>query len=165
MFLWGASAVFQGVYALLQRLNIPLIVQPQLFGFLCLVSWGQCQYYGTGRSRWAATAITLSVIILFGLLELFLVIFLRPPHDRGERAATTTTKALGIVGSVLISVALFPQYWQIFKHKEVIGISLLFISIDMLGGIFNDLSLAFRAEFDVIAAVTYSLVVVSPCST
>ena len=40
-FLWGASAVFQGVYALLQRLNMPLIVQPHLFGFLCFVSWGQ----------------------------------------------------------------------------------------------------------------------------
>jgi hypothetical protein len=95
---------------------------------------------------------------------LILVIFLRAPHDRGEYAVTTATKALGIVGSVLISMALFPQYWQICKHKEVIGISLLFISIDMLGGVFNDLSLAFRAEFDAIAAVTYTLVVVSPCS-
>jgi hypothetical protein len=92
---------------------------------------------------------------------LILVLLLRAPHDRGEYAATTATKALGIVASVLISVALFPQYWQICKHKEVVGISVLFISVDMIGGVFNDLSLAFRAEFDVIAAVTYTLVVVS----
>jgi uncharacterized protein with PQ loop repeat len=86
---------------------------------------------------------------------------LRPPHDRGEHAATTATKALGLVGSVIISAALFPQYWEIYKHKEVIGISVLFMAIDMMGGIFNDLSLIFRAEFDRIAAVTYTLVAVS----
>ena len=103
----------------------------------------------------------MSVLVLFGLIEFILVILLRPLHDRGEHAATTATKALGIVVSALIPVALFPQYWQIYKHKEVIGISLVFIAVDMMGGIFNDLSLAFRAEFDVIAAVTYTLVVVS----
>ncbi|CCM02556.1 uncharacterized protein FIBRA_04659 [Fibroporia radiculosa] len=34
------------------------------------------------------------------------------------------------------------------------------MAIDMLGGIFSDLSLAFKSQFDVIAAVTYSVVVV-----
>ena len=53
-----------------------------------------------------------------------------------------------------------PQYYEIYKHKEVIGISLLFMTIDALGGVFNDLSLAFKGDFDVIAGVTYSLVVV-----
>lgn len=53
-----------------------------------------------------------------------------------------------------------PQYYEIYKYKEVIGISLLFMTIDALGGVFNDLSLAFKGDFDVIAGVTYSLVVV-----
>lgn len=35
-----------------------------------------------------------------------------------------------------------------------------FMTIDMLGGVFNDLSLAFKSDFNVIASVTYSLVVV-----
>lgn len=39
--LWGISAVFLGVYVVVQNLNIPLILQPQLFGTLCLISWGQ----------------------------------------------------------------------------------------------------------------------------
>ena len=34
------------------------------------------------------------------------------------------------------------------------------MSVDLLGGVFNDLSLAFKADFDVVAGVTYSLVVV-----
>ena len=34
--------------------------------------------------------------------------------------------------------------------------------IDMLGGVFSDLSLAFKEDFDVVAGVSYSLVVVRP---
>lgn len=39
--MWGMSGAIQGVYVILQRLNVPLMVQPQLFGFLSFVSWGQ----------------------------------------------------------------------------------------------------------------------------
>ena len=53
-----------------------------------------------------------------------------------------------------------PQYWEIYKFKEVIGISVLFMLVDMLGGVFSDLSLAFKDSFDVVAGVAYSLVVV-----
>ena len=34
------------------------------------------------------------------------------------------------------------------------------MSVDLLGGVFNDLSLAFKEDFDVVAGVTYTLVVV-----
>ena len=54
-----------------------------------------------------------------------------------------------------------PQYYEIYKHREVVGISITFMLIDLLGGVFSDLSLAFKAPFDVIAAITYSLVIVS----
>lgn len=33
--------------------------------------------------------------------------------------------------------------------------------IDLLGGVFNDLSLVFKKDFDVVAGVCYSVVVVS----
>ncbi|KAG6856252.1 hypothetical protein H0H87_006008 [Tephrocybe sp. NHM501043] len=45
-------------------------------------------------------------------------------------------------------------------HKEVVGISMLFITIDWLGGIFSIISLLFRPEFDVLAGVAYALVIV-----
>lgn len=54
-----------------------------------------------------------------------------------------------------------PQYYEIYKHKEVVGISIPFMAIDLLGGVFSDLSLVFKENFDVIAGVAYSLVVVS----
>uniref|UniRef100_A0A8H7XS35 PQ-loop-domain-containing protein n=1 Tax=Psilocybe cubensis TaxID=181762 RepID=A0A8H7XS35_PSICU len=157
MLLWGISAVFQGVYALLQKLNIPLEVQPQIFVFLSFLSWGQCQYYGSQRSLRASVILTTIIIIFFGILELTIVLVVRPSHNRGNHAAAD---AFGIFGSILVSLALFPQYWEIYKYKEVIGISMVFIWVDIMGGVFNLLSLAFKEKFDAIAAVTYSLVVV-----
>lgn len=45
MFLWSFSGVPFGVYAIVQKFNIPLQVQPQFFCLLCMVSWGQVQVY------------------------------------------------------------------------------------------------------------------------
>ena len=58
-----------------------------------------------------------------------------------------------------------PQYYEIWKRKEVVGISVPFMTIDMLGGVFNDLSLAFKENFIVLASITYTLVVVSARSS
>ncbi len=54
-----------------------------------------------------------------------------------------------------------PQYYEIYQRREVVGISILFMAIDMMGGLFSVLSLVFKQKFDVIAGVTYGLVVVS----
>lgn len=45
MFLWASCAVPMGAYLILQKVNIPLQIQPQIFGFFSLVSWGQVLYY------------------------------------------------------------------------------------------------------------------------
>lgn len=81
----------------------------------------------------------------------------QPVYERGNNAPVTV---LGIVASVMIGGGLLPQYYEIWKHKEVIGISIPFMLVDLLGGIFNDLSLVFKEEFDVLAGVCYSIVVV-----
>lgn len=41
------------------------------------------------------------------------------------------------------------------------GISITFMIVDLLGGVFSDLSLAFKEDFDIIASIAYTLVVVS----
>jgi PQ loop repeat len=53
-----------------------------------------------------------------------------------------------------------PQFYEIYKHGAVIGISLTFMAIDCLGGVFSILALLFKHRVDAIAAVAYSLVVV-----
>ena len=55
-----------------------------------------------------------------------------------------------------------PQFYEIYKHRAVIGISLTFMAVDCLGGVFSILSLIFKRHVDVIAAVAYALVVVRP---
>jgi len=55
-----------------------------------------------------------------------------------------------------------PQYYEIYKHRAVLGISLPFMFIDILGGVFSILSLVFKRHLDVLAALAYALVVVRP---
>jgi len=66
----------------------------------------------------------------------------------------------GIFSAVLISVGLIPQYVEIWKLGEVKGISMTFMAVDMLGGLFSLLSLAFRTHFDVTASASYIAVIV-----
>jgi len=47
-----------------------------------------------------------------------------------------------------------PQYWEIYRLGEVVGVSMLFMGIDIIGGIFSLLSLIFRPDFDVAAGVS-----------
>ncbi|KAI0358018.1 hypothetical protein OH77DRAFT_1449539 [Trametes cingulata] len=156
MLMWGIAGTFLGTYTVVQNLNIPLILQPQLFGVLCLVSWAQCQYYGRKRSKAAAVAMFLVAIAIFAGFEVGMIYAITPSYKAGNMAPV---QFFGIFSTILISAALLPQYYEIYKYKEVIGISLIFMSVDLLGGVFNDLSLAFKDKFDVVAGVTYSLVV------
>jgi hypothetical protein len=57
---------------------------------------------------------------------------------------------------------LSPQFVEIWRRREVVGISILFMLVDCLGGVFSMLSLVFKDKIDVIASVTYLAVVVSP---
>ncbi|KAI0075326.1 PQ-loop-domain-containing protein, partial [Panus rudis PR-1116 ss-1] len=156
VFMWAAAGPFLGVYSIVQNLNVPLIVQPQLFGVLCLISWVQCQYYGRKRSKTTSVVLFFVVLAIFGGFEAGMVFAIRPSYHAGNMRPT---QFFGIFSSIIVALALLPQYWEIYKHKEVIGISIWFMLIDLLGGVFNDLSLAFKSDFDVIAGVTYSLVV------
>ncbi|KAI0258941.1 PQ loop repeat-domain-containing protein [Gloeopeniophorella convolvens] len=159
--LWGLAALPLGVYALVQDLNAPLIVQPQLFGALALAAWAQCMHYGPARrpARWCVAVLAV-LLVLLGALEAGCVFALRPAYRRGTPAGKAATRFFGILSAALVSPALLPQFWEIRRHRAVVGLSLAFMAVDCAGGVFSDLSLLFRREFDVVAGVTYSLVVV-----
>ncbi|EMD39083.1 hypothetical protein CERSUDRAFT_112778, partial [Gelatoporia subvermispora B] len=158
VFMWGVAGVFLGVYAVVQDLNIPLIVQPQLFSSLCFVSWAQCQYYDKKRSHMTAITLLATALALFGAFETAMIYAVRPSTRRGDDGPV---KAFGIISAAIIASALLPQYYEIYKRGEVKGISIMFMTIDCLGGVFSDLSLVFKGgNFDLIACITYSLAVV-----
>lgn len=120
----------------------------------------QCQYYGFKRSRLLSVTITVLLMVASGALEYILIITIKAQHGEGAQGPGTTV--IGIIASILLAVALFPQYWEIFKLKEVTGVSMTFLLIDILGGVFNNLSLAFKEKFDVVASISYTLVIVRP---
>jgi hypothetical protein len=97
-------------------------------------------------------------MVLVGALEVLLVFVSRPAYERGVTAPAKVFGTLSVVG---IGSGLLPQYFEIYKRREVEGISYLFLSVDMLGGLLNDLSLVFSKEFDGLAAASYTLVIVS----
>lgn len=160
MFIWATSAVFLGVYNIVQNINIPLIVQPQLFGALAALSWVQCLYYQNKKSLRFCVIVYLSYLVIFAGFEAGVTYGARALSRHTDEPGKRFTQFFGIFSAVLVSVGLIPQYIEIYKLKEVIGISLLFLAIDMSGGVFSLLSLVFRETFDVTASVTYIAVVV-----
>jgi UDP-N-acetylmuramyl pentapeptide phosphotransferase/UDP-N-acetylglucosamine-1-phosphate transferase len=157
MFIWSAAGVPLGVYTIVQNINIPIILQPQLFGFLAGVSWIQCLYYGNKKPLAFCLVLFAVYLLIYGGLVVGLTFLTRHLRNRGNEALL---KFLGIFTSVLIAAGLIPQYIEIYKRKEVIGLSMTFISVDILGGVFSILSLAFKKEFDALAAVAYITVIV-----
>ncbi|KAH8831438.1 PQ-loop-domain-containing protein [Flagelloscypha sp. PMI_526] len=167
MLTWGIGAAPLGVYVIVQDLNVPLIVQPQIFGVLCLIGWGQCLYYGAAkRPHRTAILLTVGVMLLLGFFELLMVIALRSGYGISPFDRTPLGKEkpgvlfFGILSAILISLGLLPQYYEIWIHREVKGVSKLFMFVDALGGVFSVLSLAFKEKFDTTASVTYCMVTV-----
>lgn len=77
----------------MQDLNIPLIIQPQAFGVLAMVSWAQvratrlqtvvsltgrqCQYYSKHRSITTCVALFISILAVCGGFEAGMVFAVR----------------------------------------------------------------------------------------
>ncbi|KAF8605845.1 hypothetical protein BDV93DRAFT_30286 [Ceratobasidium sp. AG-I] len=156
MFIWALSAPFLGVYAIVQNISIPIILQPQLFGALAALSWIQCLYYGSNKSITYCAVLYVFFMTAMGGFEAGLSLVVRKTDRAGDE---WPTRVFGIMSALLIALGLLPQYWEIWKRKEVVGISMLFMTTDMLGGVFSVVSLVFQSQFDGVAAVSYVLVV------
>ncbi|KAF3480091.1 uncharacterized protein GIQ15_05438 [Arthroderma uncinatum] len=153
MFLWALCGVPFGIYMILQEVNIPLQVQPQVFTLLCLISWAQTLYYNSKYSKTMAVAIATVSGALMGGTEVLFILALRVPYRQG-----TTWPALvfGIIAGILLVLGLVPAYLELWKRDgRVIGISWIFLSIDSLGALFSLLALAAEGTFDVLGGVLY----------
>ncbi|CAI2179565.1 7164_t:CDS:2 [Funneliformis geosporum] len=138
---WTIANVFFGTYAIVLKLSIPLIIQPQLFGIICLFVYIQFLYYDSPKLKGSkvknATLFILSSLLFAGC-EVCSVYGIREANTRNIR---WPEKVFGIISP---------------EEKYVIGISLIFMALDMSGALFSVLSLAFRPPpFDTIASLTY----------
>ncbi|ADV20420.1 integral membrane protein [Cryptococcus gattii E566] len=132
MFIWAVGTVIHGAYIVAQNFSIPLQVQPQVFAALATVSWCQCMYYGRGYSLKSVLAIFIVLCCIFAGFEVGSVYALWA----GQRNGVEWPVLLyGYLSAVLLAVGLLPQFWEIYKYREVIGISILFMAVDILGGV------------------------------
>jgi len=160
MFLWSLSAIFLGVYNIVQDINIPLIVQPQVFGFLAAFCWTQCLFYDSKKSLHLCIFLLVIYSSVAAGFETGMTFLLRRAVQHDGEGGQRGLQFFGIMSSVLISIGLLPQYVEIYRLKQVKGISYTFMAIDIGGGVFSILSLAFKAKWDVIASLVYLLVIV-----
>lgn len=112
--LWGISGAFFGVYAIVQDLNVPLIIQPHVLSLLSLISWAQvsvegvtfdpvltgmlqCQYYGNKRPRRTCVALLLGLLIVLGGLEAGMVFAIRVSYRQSIPHSTNQVLRLAVI--------------------------------------------------------------------
>ncbi|GAA5871116.1 hypothetical protein JCM1840_007594 [Sporobolomyces johnsonii] len=157
LFVWFVSGVFLGSYCVTSNLSIPLIIQPQSFCFFSCIAWSQCLHYDQGWSRTRATCVALLSLAVGGGIEAALIEGCKALQRRGNEHMNF---ALGVLAAIFVGGGLLPQYWEVWRYKAVIGISLVFLFVDLCGGVFSLLSLIFTTgSFDVLASISYSAVV------
>jgi hypothetical protein len=81
-----------------------------------------------------AAALTAGAMLVVGGFETTMVFALRGAYGARTDAGLRGVQFIGISSSVIISLALFPQYVEIWRLREVVGISVLFMVVDLLGG-------------------------------
>ncbi|BGP41199.1 hypothetical protein JCM10450v2_005238 [Rhodotorula kratochvilovae] len=157
LFLWYVSGIWLGAYSYTSDLSIPLIIQPQLFTLFSTFAWAQCLHYDSKYSALSCWVITVVALAVGGGVEAGLIVGCQHLQDRGNERLNTAT---GVLAAIFVIAGLLPQYWEVWKYKAVVGISLIFLSIDLLGGVWSLLSLVFAPPpFDALAAVSYTSVV------
>ncbi|KFY00462.1 hypothetical protein O988_03295 [Pseudogymnoascus sp. VKM F-3808] len=158
VFLWAIAAVPFGTYAIVQQFNTPLQIQPQLLCTLSLISWVQILVYGNGWSWFKASIYGITTAAIFGGAQAVLILTLRPLYNRGINYPMII---VGVIASILVAVGLLPPYYEMWKRRgRVVGISLWFIFIDLMGAFFSLMALVAQHEFDILGGVLYIAVII-----
>ncbi|GAA5923982.1 Ilt1p [Sporobolomyces koalae] len=154
---WLFSGLFLGIYAILEDINIPICVQPHAYGSLCAIIFCQMVYFDRKWSLRNTLLLFLAYCLIGGGFEVGMYFAAKPGVDRGIVGASMP---FGILSDICLAAGFFPQFWQIYKDRKVIGLSYLFLAMDTLGAVFSILSLAFKTTFDGVAFAGYLVVIV-----
>lgn len=153
LMLWASCAVPFGVYAIVQNFNFALQIQPQCFGGLTLIAWGQSLYYHDDWRVWTATLATILVAVGFAVTEAILILTLRGPYYRGIE---WPMMMMAIIASVMLALGLIPPYFELAKRNgRVIGINFVFLTVDWAGAFFSLMALVAQNTFDVLGGSLY----------
>nr|CAG8475020.1 8067_t:CDS:2 [Entrophospora candida] len=162
MLLWTISGLMFGIYAVVLDLSIPLILQPQLFLMISFLCYAQCLYYDQskifiGRKLKIVMFYVVGSLILGGI-QVAGIFGIRESNKHNVKWPEVL---VGILSVVLLTSGFMMQFIEIYRIKLVRGVSLIFLTIDMLGSVFSIVSLVFRPPpFDLLASFTYVSVLV-----
>ncbi|BGP53205.1 hypothetical protein JCM8202_002761 [Rhodotorula sphaerocarpa] len=156
--LWALSGACLGIYAIVQNINIPIIVQPHCYGSLCAVMFCQKLHYDRKWSVMRALGAFAAYAIATAGFEVAMVYASRHVVDHLHSNGLTMT--WGILSDVFLAIGFAPQFHEIWKAREVLGLSYIFLFMDSLGAVFSILSLAFKSEIDIIALIGYLAVLI-----
>ncbi|WRT67137.1 uncharacterized protein IL334_004103 [Kwoniella shivajii] len=154
MIIWALSAWFYMVYTVTRRLAIPMIVQVHVSLIVFLAAYCQCAYYSYGYSLKRILAIAAVCLIIAAACEAGSIYGLWAAKDLGTEIPMI---AYGYMSSIMGVIGMLPQYYEIYIHREVTGLSYSFIVIDITGALFYIISLMFRPKLDISALVIYVL--------
>ncbi|KAK9454449.1 PQ loop repeat-domain-containing protein [Dipodascopsis uninucleata] len=146
MFLWALAGFAYGVYFLVQKPNVALMVQPEVFLFLSTVAWAQCLFYDLKWSFKKVLVAFTGTLLVFGGIQAVLIIVIQ--NSRICKSHTNSSLAcwplliFGIGAGVLIAIGLIPPYIEIYRrHGRVVGLNFIFLAMDSSGAIFSISSL------------------------
>lgn len=133
------AAVPLGIYNILSRKSIALQVQPQILAVLSLITWTQVMYYG---HRWTFLKSTCTFVLLCilgaGVELLGILPFMLARAD--STAPEAYLLAMAILSAVGLGLGVLRHYWDIYTHRNVRGISFLFVGLDAAGDLTSLLS-------------------------
>ncbi|BGP22117.1 cystinosin/ERS1p repeat protein [Rhodotorula toruloides] len=154
---WMLSGVTLGIFAIVENINIPIIVQPHCYGSLCFLMLCQMLYYDR-KWRWYAAAGAFAAYACAAAgFEVGMVYASRAVEDRGSKGLTMLW---GILSDVFLAVGFIPQFIEIYKAREVYALSYTFLAMDSAGAVFSIVSLAMKPTLDGIAFTGYLIVLV-----
>ncbi|GAA6015590.1 hypothetical protein JCM10207_008137 [Rhodosporidiobolus poonsookiae] len=156
---WMVSGASLGIYAIVENISIPIIVQPHCYGGLCAFIICQILHYDR-KWKWYAAYIggfSTYAVVCAGF-EVGMVYACRFGEHHGHPGGTMF---FGILSDIALGAGFLPQFYEIYKLKEVVGISYLFLFLDSLGAVFSILSLAFKTGegIDIIALIGYVVII------
>ncbi|KAK2786358.1 hypothetical protein FQN51_003615 [Onygenales sp. PD_10] len=132
MFMWALCAVPFGIYMILQQVNIPIQIQPQIFGTLSIICWVQILYYNHNYSLRKTILVGIVTAALMGGFEALFIFTLRIPYRKG---ITWPSILFGAIASLLLALGLVAPYFELWKRQgRVIGITAEG-TFDIMGGI------------------------------
>ncbi|KAI1315373.1 hypothetical protein EDD11_000932 [Mortierella claussenii] len=158
-FIWTLAALGFGSYGVVEDLSIPIIVQPQIFGSLSALCYLQCLYYGK-QTQWSLYKTVIGGFLMFLAMAGIQVAAIYATRAGEDHEVPGTTTAAGLIPIILLAIGFMPQYFDIYRDKSVVGVSMAFIAADAAGAMFSIISLCFRETFDFLATLNYVVVLI-----